>query len=89
MLIVVSNLSFISQSMGGTTIYCGRSLVVKIIIIVPFDMQSAYFRNFRSTHVILSVKPKIVTLADAMYRLASLPLVLSDEYGMINELNNS
>jgi hypothetical protein len=40
-------------------------------------------------HVILSVKPKIVTLADAMYRLASLPLDLSDEYGMINELNNS
>jgi hypothetical protein len=66
-----------------------RSLVVKIIIIVPFDMQSAYFRNLRSRHVILSVKPKIVTLADAMYRLASLPLDLSDEYGMINELNNS
>ena len=42
------NLSFNSLSIGDTKIYWGGSLVEKIIIIVPFDMQSAYFLYFRS-----------------------------------------
>ena len=33
-------------------LYSAGSLVEKIIIIVPFDMQSAYFLYFRSRHAI-------------------------------------
>ena len=35
-------ISFTLQLIGHTTTYCAGSLVEKIIIFVPFDMQSAY-----------------------------------------------
>ena len=43
-------ISFISPSVGGTAIYCGGSLVEKIITCVYFVMQSAYYLYFRSGH---------------------------------------
>lgn len=43
-------ISFTLQLIGHTTTYCAGSLVEKIIIIVPFDMQSAYFLYFKSRH---------------------------------------
>jgi len=39
---------------GGTTIYCGRSMGGKIITRLNFVMQSIYFLYFRSRHDILS-----------------------------------
>ena len=44
-------ISFTLELIGHTTTYCAGSLVEIIIIIVPFDMQSAYSHYFRSRHV--------------------------------------
>ena len=67
------NISFILEFKSGTTIYCGRSLVAKIIIIVPFDMQSAYFRNFRSRHERQNIVwPKCVLFVDEIYNTQAL-----------------
>ena len=43
-------ISFISLSVGDTTVYWGGSLIEKIITRTYFIMQSAYFINFRSRH---------------------------------------
>ncbi len=60
------------QLIGHTTTYCAGSLVEKIIIFVPFDMQSAYFLYFRSRHEPpLLGKPKSITFPDVICSQAS------------------